>query len=215
MAIFVLVCNLCRVMPDSQPPKVLLLDLGGVVFDVRWTQMTKHLGLSNKFADFQDWKIYDRFERGDIDLAEFQKGFEERVEKKFKRADFQEAFNYIVHKPLDGVERIIAAVVDAKIPLYALSNISVTHADYIQTLPVMKAFTRIFTSYELRSRKPEVEIYQRMLAELPKYQPQDFLFIDDREPNLATARKLGFHAEQSVDSSSTLKSILKNYGFLN
>ncbi|MBN8555844.1 MAG: HAD-IA family hydrolase [Deltaproteobacteria bacterium] len=201
-------------MLDHPQPKVLLLDLGGVVFDVQWTQMIKHLGLSEKFTDFQYWKIYDRFERGDIDLAAFQAGFEERVEKKFNPHAFQEAFNYIVHKPLDGIEKIISAVVANKIPLYALSNISITHADYVQTLPVMKPFIKIFKSYELRSRKPEVEIYERMLAELPKYQPHDFLFIDDREANLETARKLGFHGEQSVDNASTLESILKNYGFL-
>ena len=52
-------------------------------------------------------------------------------------------------------------------------------------------FDRIYLSYELHELKPSPAIFHKMLAD-SGMDPDETLFIDDGERNVATARELGF-----------------------
>lgn len=75
-----------------------------------------------------------------------------------------------------------------------LSNIGdgVT-ASLLANFDWLNRFDLLIWSYQLRLIKPEPEIYQQTLQRLG-CQPSEALFIDDREDNVAAARRLGLHA---------------------
>ena len=56
-----------------------------------------------------------------------------------------------------------------------------------------RIFSRIYTSYELGVQKPDPRIYNILLRE-EKLNPDDCLFIDDYDANVAAARDLGMRA---------------------
>ena len=51
-------------------------------------------------------------------------------------------------------------------------------------------FEKVYLSYELNMRKPDLEIFQRVLAE-NHLDPEETLFIDDSPQHLEGAKKLG------------------------
>ncbi|MFX1486867.1 MAG: HAD family hydrolase [Promethearchaeota archaeon] len=51
-------------------------------------------------------------------------------------------------------------------------------------------FDFIFTSFTEKIAKPDINLYKTVLQKL-KILPEQCVFIDDREPNLKTARRLG------------------------
>ena len=54
-------------------------------------------------------------------------------------------------------------------------------------------FDHITLSYEIRSAKPEPEIYRSCLANLG-LQPGEAVFLDDKVPNIQAAKDAGIHA---------------------
>lgn len=53
-------------------------------------------------------------------------------------------------------------------------------------------FHAVYTSYELRLSKPHQDIFQKVL-QTENLQPQDCIFVDDSERNVASAQQLGIH----------------------
>lgn len=53
-------------------------------------------------------------------------------------------------------------------------------------------FDHVYTSYELCMAKPHADIFQHVL-EAEHAKPQECIFVDDSERNVATARQLGIH----------------------
>jgi putative hydrolase of the HAD superfamily len=58
-------------------------------------------------------------------------------------------------------------------------------------------FDRSFYSYELGQKKPDAEYFQAVLAALP-FLPEEILFIDDHEANVAAAAACGLAAAHFV-----------------
>ncbi|HEY5056506.1 MAG TPA: HAD family phosphatase [Acidobacteriaceae bacterium] len=75
-----------------------------------------------------------------------------------------------------------------------LSNIGDAMAERVSArLEWLNAFELCVWSYALRMAKPEAEIF-RTAAEMLKTAPQQILFIDDKEENVAAARAAGMQA---------------------
>lgn len=47
-------------------------------------------------------------------------------------------------------------------------------------------------SYEVKQIKPEAEIFYSLIARFPAIVPEESVFLDDKEPNVRTAVRLGF-----------------------
>ena len=69
---------------------------------------------------------------------------------------------------------------------------------------------RVFASHHLGMIKPEIEIYQHVLAQLG-VAPQRVLFLDDNQNNIDTALQLGIQSLQ-VKGFEALLAGLKNMG---
>jgi len=84
--------------------------------------------------------------------------------------------------------------------LYLLSNTNEIHYHYfnqylskafgIQKLD--QIFTKCFYSHQLKLRKPDPEIFLKVLS-LADLKADECLFIDDSKDNVKTARNLGIH----------------------
>ncbi len=59
--------------------------------------------------------------------------------------------------------------------------------------------------------EPEIAFYQRCI-DVCGCQPQECLYIDDRDDYVDVARKLGMHAETYDASTTDLSGILWDYG---
>ena len=59
-------------------------------------------------------------------------------------------------------------------------------------------FDRIFLSCEMNLRKPDKEIFRRVLREAA-IRPEDTLFVDDNASNVAAAQELGIRTFHETD----------------
>jgi putative hydrolase of the HAD superfamily len=66
-----------------------------------------------------------------------------------------------------------------------------------ETLSYRSVFDRSFYSYQLGLRKPDIEYFKAIIAAL-ECAPDEMLFFDDAEENVAAARSVGLQAEQFV-----------------
>lgn len=77
--------------------------------------------------------------------------------------------------------------------LILISNTNLLHFDHIRkTYPVISEFDHLVLSYELRTRKPEKEIYHHAL-ELSDAEPDQILYVDDRADLTSAAASHGVH----------------------
>ena len=85
------------------------------------------------------------------------------------------------------------------LPVYTLSNIAEHHMDAIErNWPgFFDGATGLFLSYEIGSRKPNAEIYRRLLDDLG-IEGFQCLFIDDLLVNIEAARAAGIQAHPFV-----------------
>ena len=92
---------------------------------------------------------------------------------------------------------------DAKIKIGLLSNMPLDLAAHVQTFPWMKKFDFKTFSSHVSLIKPDPAIYEHTLRGLGA-KAEDTVFIDDRQPNIEAAQKLGMQAIrfQSVEQLS-------------
>jgi len=74
------------------------------------------------------------------------------------------------------------------------------------TIPVEELFTTVVDSSQEGVRKPDPEIYRRLLARIPAT-AQECLFLDDTEENLITASELGMEAVLFTSPRETVDAI--------
>lgn len=82
-----------------------------------------------------------------------------------------------------------------KFKIYVLSNM-INLAEEDKALTRLKEnFDGYFTSYQLGSRKPQPEIFRKLLAKI-NLRPDECIFVDDNQKNISASASLGFHSIQ-------------------
>ena len=95
--------------------------------------------------------------------------------------------------PVPGTAAIVEQLALQGTRLFALSNFSAeTFAQVRGDYPELDRFERIFLSAHHGVVKPGRRFFEIALGEIG-LPPQSLIFIDDREPNIVTARSLGMH----------------------
>lgn len=81
--------------------------------------------------------------------------------------------------------------------LHALSNYPAEHIRFLyRTFPFMASFHTVVLSGLVRAVKPDEDLYHYLLERIG--QRRDSIFIDDREENVAAARRCGMQAVRFV-----------------
>jgi putative hydrolase of the HAD superfamily len=186
--------------------EAVLLDLGGVIYEIDWTTTNRLLSIDEKL-EWWTWPEYDSYERGHLTTKEFQAAFEAKTSRRWEEADFTNAIQKMVIHPLEGVEDLLKRI---KLPLFALSNTNQAHFDFFIHHSVMKLFKHIYTSFEFGFRKPQPEIYKKTLNAI-SLPASSILFVDDREENLIAAHQMGFMTAQTFNDTSKLENIFKKF----
>jgi putative hydrolase of the HAD superfamily len=175
---------------------LLIFDLGNVILrhdNVYWmkqltgacadpssAKMVIEDYLTNSPADRGEGTVRDFFEtaRGDLGFISDYEAFEKL---------------WCCHFTHDVEMEALVAALAAKYPTVLLSNTDDAHWRHIRReYPVLQKLKTLYTSFELRLRKPDPAIYRHVLA-AEGYQPQDAIFIDDRLENIAAANALGIY----------------------
>jgi putative hydrolase of the HAD superfamily len=105
------------------------------------------------------------------------------------------------------------------IPCFLATNQQAQRADYMRTtLGYDALFDHSYYSCELGSAKPDTAFFQSVIADL-KLPPDQVLFIDDKEPNLAAAASCGlqtrhFALNNLADPAQTFGAILQQAQFI-
>ena len=90
----------------------------------------------------------------------------------------------------------LLAKLKKKYPLYLISNTNKMHFDYIkENFKILRHFKKTFPSHEVGYRKPEPQIYKKVLKKI-KLKPEETVFVDDVEKFVDGARAIGMHAIQ-------------------
>ncbi len=171
--------------------KYILLDLGGVLYELDYGRTLQGLGLSSDAlpALLQDPTLA-AYEKGELSTEAFLQGWKNRFPH-LTEGDLIGAWNAMLIGPLPQAETILASLASSY-PLALLSNTNDLHLTIVepQITPWRKYFVEVFFSNRIFRRKPEPASYLYVLNELG-WQPQNTLFIDDNSINVYAAQALG------------------------
>jgi len=185
--------------------KNIVFDLGGVIIDIDFDlTILAFADMSKKSFDtvqkiVDDAALYDIYERGDVDSAEFLRLVKNALKLySYTDEEIYEAWNsLLIDIPKSRIDMLIR--LKKKYNIYALSNTNEFHVDGFNEIlynntgqkDLHSIFHKVFFSYEMKSRKPDREIYDMMIKKT-KMVPSETLFIDDNLDNIEAAEKLGF-----------------------
>ncbi len=182
------------------PLEAIAFDLGNVLIRVDHLQFCRRLAA---YTTASPAAIFDyvfagplepEYDTGRISSAEFHRRICDHFRLSLPFDLFARFWNEIF-APLEGMEEVVHRLLP-RYPLFLVSNTNALHFDFIQQMcPFLTSFRELVLSYRVGSRKPEPGIYQRLIraAGCP---PTACLFIDDKAPFVAAARRHGLQAWQ-------------------
>jgi glucose-1-phosphatase len=197
--------------------KAVIFDVGGVLIRTEDREprqrIAERLGLTYQdlYTDVFDSEMAARATVGELDEIEIW----DHVRDKFNlKPEEMEEFrrNFWAGDRLDFelIEFIRSLRNDYRIGL--LSNAwSGTRASLTDNYAFLDAFDVTIFSAEVRMKKPNSDIYHRVLKELDA-EPHEAVFIDDFEENVLAARQLGMHAVHFQNREQTIASLKELLG---
>jgi putative hydrolase of the HAD superfamily len=94
-------------------------------------------------------------------------------------------------------------------PLYLISNTNEMHFNHIKSkYKILRHFKKTFPSHKMGHRKPEREIYEKVLAQIG-LKPEETVFIDDVPQFVEGARKAGMRAVRFRNQKQLLKDLAR------
>ena len=188
--------------------RILLLDLGGVLADLG--DPVAAMGLEMTLPEF--WKTWTSssvvraLETGQMDEDEFLQEIPAELGCP-TGTSFAPRFRAWQLRLFPGVEDCVrGALKQYRVAL--LSNTNAVHWQQVTSgSSVFDLFEHVFLSYKTGHYKPDPAAFQDVM-EFFRCAPGDIVFLDDSEPNIVAARKLGIDA-QTVAGASELEALLR------
>lgn len=197
--------------------KTIFFDLGNVFLSVNKDhavqEFSKRCTLpSGKSVIEINWNLEDRFERGHITINEYLSAFN-NIYHPITNISLDEHLDIWgnIFSPLCEVWSLLP-ILKNQTTIFLLSNTNALHIQSVRKRwDLLDKFDRLFLSYELGCRKPELEIYRKSLK-AAGISATDSIFIDDLSENIEAAASLGMTTHQFVDATK-LKAFLQGQGF--
>ena len=192
-----------------------IFDIGRVILPIDWSRVIESLGLTPEQgaelgSRVAQGEYYDIYERGGMSTEDFFKGFEKEYGLNHSEEEIRKAWMQLILPPFMGIDEVLSHL-KSSVEVYALSNTNEAHSShFMKEFEVFAHFHEVFTSHGLQARKPEKEIYEKLLATTGK-KPEETLFLDDLEVNIEAARELGMNAERVENSVDQVKQVLESY----
>ena len=174
--------------------KNIVLDMGNVLLDYNPEFVLSQFCTSDEEKEIihkelflgPEWALGDKGEIKDKDRFDLVKG---RVPEKYHEALRNCADHWdICMTPLQGAREFCEYIKNSGYGIYVLSNASDLFYTYFPKFLPLDFFNGVFVSSDYLMLKPDVKIYETFLN---KYglDPEECLFIDDREDNINGAKK--------------------------
>ncbi|HQV35313.1 MAG TPA: HAD family phosphatase [Flavobacterium sp.] len=174
----------------------IIFDFGNIFIDLDKAAVDKafrDLGLTEWHADLDE--LNKRFEVGKATELEFIQGFQKHLPNA-SIEDIRKAWNAVLGDfPLKRLEFLQS--LKGKYRMFLLTNTDMIHIDRFEhkegmsiTRDFYNCFEKVYYSYEMGIRKPNVEVFKFLLHK-HELSPKRTLFIDDRKENTDAAASLG------------------------
>ena len=199
--------------------RAVIFDLGKVVFDLSFDRVFQFWALASgrPYAKiksrFQFDNIFEQFEKDEITSKKFRTKVSQRLGLTLTDKTFDEGWCNLYLDTYHGVDEVLASL-KHKYQLIALTNTNSIHSAVwnIKYTHTLRHFQKIFSSHQIRERKPDAKAYQIVLDYL-QVKPQQAVFIDDSIDNTEAAEKLGIKAIL-VTSTKQMTAELQALGLL-
>ena len=209
--------------------KMLLFDLGGVIIDIlpektidEFNKISKYSGnifggieyrYENVKSEISD--IFFDFEKGFLNKEDFRNRIRKIAKIKIDDNSFDHIWNLLIIKINKNIVDLILSL-NNKFSIMILSNTNEIHRNYFDKLCIDlykkrfdELFYKCFYSFDLKSRKPDKEIYD-IVIEKSGFLPYEITFFDDMDKNLVEPKKLGintYHVTKKERLMTFLKSL--------
>jgi len=199
--------------------KNIIFDLGGVLYDIDYRIMEnafKKLVFSSGNSELvysrtmQD-ELFDAFETGKIEKRDFKNALSQKYGFECSQEEFESAWNAMLLGLFPFSTEIINNLSE-KVHLTLLSNTNELHFEFIspECKPLFESFSACYFSHKIGMRKPQAEIFQKVLSE-QNYKPDETLYFEDSPQHIEMARSLGIHTV-FVTSETIVSHELKHLG---
>lgn len=181
--------------------KNIIFDLGNVLIDlnVKLTVNSFGSGISAFYHSKMNpnfVKTAHKFERGQISASEFRKTVSDIYNLNLSDFDFDNSWNAMILFMPDYRIKFLEKIKN-KYRIFVLSNINDIHYNHLIKSDYWKPelFEKVYFSHLIGMRKPEPEIYLKVLNE-NNLTANETIFVDDNLENIEAAKKLGVHSIQ-------------------
>jgi len=178
--------------------KNLILDFGGVLLPLNTSETDtsfEKLGARPELVEQQE--TFHKFETGQISGKEFTTALQPFFFRKaIYPGDIQQAWNAMLG---ESPEELISFLkkLSKDYRLFLLSNTNQFHVDEIRETAgpftykrFISKFEEVYYSHEVGLRKPDKEIFEKILAD-HDLDPEETFYVDDTKAHIKAARKLG------------------------
>lgn len=178
--------------------KTVIFDMGKVLLDydarkagMRFAKACK-VPLAKVWLHFFTSPTEKAYTRGEITTREFYRHAKQALKLPVPFSTFKHYWNDIFTE-IEGMEKLLIQL-KKHYPLYLISNTNQLHFDHIKKeFPhIFRHFKKTFPSHEMGSRKPEPEIFLKVLKKI-KMKPEETVFIDDVQKFLDGAKSVGMN----------------------
>ncbi len=187
--------QLSSLQSSTAPQPVLLSDIGNVLaffdFGIAARRVAGRSPFPEEALSARLDHIKGPFENGDMDDATFLREAVAALQFQGSEAEFAEIWCDIFTE--NTAMRRTLEPLAGRLPMRLLSNTSGLHKEHLlSAFGIFLPFGGGVYSYSARCSKPGEEIFRKTIAQLG-LDPALTFFVDDLEPNIATAARLGFH----------------------
>lgn len=202
-------------MPESDNPKALLLDFGGVVMNIDFSRVfdywASHSGVAAQTIESR-WAMcpaYEEHETGDMSFSDYTKALGDQLRIELSATQWLTGWNALfagLH--LDVLE----AAADTGLPVYAFTNTNEAHANCWRRLygGQLGVFEHIYVSSEMGKRKPDLEAFDHVCADIG-LAPRNIEFYDDSPTNIQAAQTAGLQTVLVEKPSDAIRALTSNH----
>jgi putative hydrolase of the HAD superfamily len=184
-------------MSATQGVRNVIFDLGGVVFQWNVEDIVRRFYTDDALRNVAKQEIFKHpdwleMDRGTLGEEEAIRRFQVRTQRPV--AELQALMLAVRESlvPIEDTIELLHELAQSDVPLYCLSNMPAeTFAHLRRRHSFLDVFRGTVISGEIRMIKPDPRIFEH-IARRYRLTPAQTVFVDDNEPNTASADALGF-----------------------
>lgn len=201
--------------------KNLIFDLGAVLLSISELKAKKAFSkLGAKESMMEDQKVFQQYEKGEISTKKFEKALQSHLFRKVFLDDIGAAWNALIDSEISPETISFLKGIKGKYRIFLLSNTNELHINAIKEISgiftysnFLRQFEKTYYSYEIGMRKPDAEIFEKVLKDNDLNADETF-YIDDGKQHIESAEKLGIHTwhfDPELDDITDLDKVLSKH----